>query len=269
MIEGPGAIPGLAVTSVAGVAVVRIERPEVLNALDTPTRVALARTLRSVGEDPRTSAVVLTGSGGRAFCVGQDLREAGALDGAAAEAWMRTWTDLYLAIADLPVPSVAVIDGVATGAGFQLALLCDVRVASETARMGLREVHVGLPAITGMWLLGQMVGRSRTTELILTGRLMDAPEALRIGLVHALTAPGDCLARGVAVAADLASRPPLALRATRHYLRELQRPRMDEASAAAIRDQAAAIATGVPQQLMHRFLADRAARRSDVGSGRL
>ena len=221
-----------------------------------------------MGEEPRTSAVVLTGAGGRAFCVGQDLREAGTLDAAVADAWMRTWTDLYFAIADLPVPSVAVIDGVATGAGFQLALLCDVRVASETSRSGLREVHVGLPAITGMWLLGEMLGRSRTLELILTGRLMDAPEALRVGLIHAVTAPAAALARGIDMATAIASRPPLALRATRRYLRELQRPSMDEATAAAIRGQGAAIATGVPQQLMRRFLADRAARGSDIGSGR-
>lgn len=263
-----GAAPGLAVTREERVAVVTIERPEVLNALDTPTRIALARTIRTVGEEAGTAAVVLTGSGGRAFCVGQDLREAGTLDAAVADAWMRTWTDLYLAIADLPVPTVAVIDGVATGAGFQLALLCDIRVASVNARVGLREVHVGLPAITGMWLLDEMVGRSRSLELILTGRLMDASEALQAGLVHAVTEPSGAVARGIALAKAISARPPLAMAATRRYLREIQRASMEEACAAAIRDQAAAIASGVPQRLMQRFLAERAARHADIGSGR-
>jgi enoyl-CoA hydratase/carnithine racemase len=83
-----------------------------------------------------------------------------------------------------------------------------------------------------------------------------------------VTAPAEALARGIAMATAIASRPPLALRATRRYLRELQRPSMDEASAAAIRDQGAAITTGVPQQLMRRFLAERAARGSTIGSGR-
>lgn len=246
---------------------VAIERTEVLNALDTRARVELAETLQAVGAAPGAAAVVLTGSGGRAFCVGQDLRESGGLDAAMARDWMRTWTDLYAAIADLPVPSVAVIDGVATGAGLQLGLLCDIRVASHAARMGLREVDVGLPAITGMWLLTEMLGRSRTLELILTGRLLDASEALRTGLVHHVVAPAAARDVGVGIAAAVAGRPTGALRATRRHLRELSRRAMDDACSAATRDQSAAIATGVPQRLMQQFLAARVARRAAIGSG--
>lgn len=256
--------PAIRVDHLGTVALVRIERPDVLNALDTPSRQELSMRLRDAGDDPDTMAVVLTGSGGRAFCVGQDLREPGGLDAATAVAWMGTWVDLYATIADLPVPSVAVIDGVATGAGLQLALLCDVRVASDTARMGLREVDVGLPAVTGLWLLSEMLGRSRAIELVCTGRLIDAPEGLRVGLVHRVEPAARARGVGVGIAMSISARPAGALRSTLRHVRELTRRAMEDACAAAVRDQSAAIGTGVPQALMAQFLSRRAARRAAV-----
>ncbi len=243
------------------VAVVVIDRDEVLNALDATARSELAATIWRTGQDPRLRCLVLTGGGKRAFCVGQDLHEAGQLDERSGQRWMASWNGLYDAIAALPVPSLALIGGVAVGAGLQLGLLCDVRIASTDARLGLREVEIGLPAITGLWLLDAMVGRSVAAELILTGRLMGAAEARRLGLVRDVVASEDLRSSGLELAVSMANRPMDAMRRTREYLATLLGPGMHEAKAAAARDQVAAIRTDVPQSLMAAFLAERRSRR--------
>jgi enoyl-CoA hydratase len=259
--DGPEVPLGLRVAWHDAVVVVTIDRDEVLNALDSPLRVALAACLRDLARNPSARALVLTGAGQRAFTVGQDLREAEHLDAGSGRAWMATWVDLYEAIAGLPMPTVAALNGVAAGAGFQLGLLCDLRVASSTARFGLREVDVGLPAVTGFWLLAAMLGRSRATELVLSGRLMAADEALAQGLVHRVAEASDVLSQAIALAAGLASQPPLAMRATRGRLLEVTLPALREASQAAARYQVAAVETGVPQVLMSGFLARARQRR--------
>lgn len=265
--DGPEVPLGLRVACHDSVVVVTIDREEVLNALDSPLRVALAALLRRLAMDATPRALVLTGAGQRAFTVGQDLREAEHLDAESGRAWMATWVDLYEAIASLPMPTVAALNGVAAGAGFQLGLLCDVRVASSTARFGLREVDVGLPAVTGFWLLASMLGRSRAIDLVLTGRMMEADEAFAHGLVHRVTEPSELEATSLALALRLASLPRLAMRATRDRMREATLPALREASQAAARYQVAAVETGVPQELMSGFLARARQRRMRDGEG--
>jgi enoyl-CoA hydratase/carnithine racemase len=243
------------------IAVVTIERAEVMNALDSGARAALATVLEGISLASDIHGVVLTGAGHRAFTVGQDLRESGALGAAAGPAWMEEWVRLYRAIADLEVPSIAAMNGAAAGAGFQLGLLCDVRVAGTGARFGLREVDVGLPSITGLWLLALTVGRSRAVELILTGRLVGAAEALSIGLIHEVVEPDEVVPRAIERARAIAALPRNAVRATRRHLSELFGATLADACAAAARYQSDAIATGVPQALMAEFLAEHARRR--------
>ena len=256
---------GLEVRWYGSVAVVILDRPEVLNALDSPLRIRLARELMSLAQDPGLAALVLTGAGERAFCVGQDLREAEHLDDTTGRRWMETWVGLYEAILRVPVPTVALINGAAAGAGLQLGLLCDLRLASSSARLGLREIDVGLPAVTGFWLFSAILGRSRAIELVLTGRLMDAAEALESGMLHGIVDPSLLRKEGLTLAERLAAMPPGAMRATRAWLVEQTLPALHEASAAASRDQVAALESGEPQFLMTRFLARARERRASTG----
>jgi enoyl-CoA hydratase/carnithine racemase len=251
------------------IAVVTIDRAHVMNALDSGARAALAAVLEELKVASDVGAVILTGEGPRAFTVGQDLREAGALGAGTGPEWMAGWVRLYRAIADLEVPSVAAMNGIAAGAGFQLALLCDVRIAASDARFGLREVDVGLPSVSGWWLLASMVGRSRAVELILSGRLVGATEALAIGLLHEVVEPDELWPRVIERAAEFAALPRHALRASKLQLTDLFDAGLADASAAASRYQTDAIETGVPQALMAAFLEGRARRRSSAtGAGR-
>ena len=170
---------------------------------------------------------------------------------------MAGWVRLYRALSDSEVPLVAAMNGVAVGAGLQLGLLCDLRVVGRTSRFGLREVDVGLPAISGLWLLASMLGRSRAIELIMTGRLVGASEAFSMGLVHEVVEPSEVLPQALAMANALASVQPAALRATKRRLRETFADGLRDASDAATRYQVEAVATGIPQQFMERFLAGR------------
>lgn len=254
-------IEAIRLDRVGRIAVVTIDRPHVMNALDSGARAALAEMLEELKLVSDVGAVVLTGAGPRAFTVGQDLREAGALGAGAGPEWMAGWVRLYHAIADLEVPSVAAMNGAAAGAGFQLGLLCDLRVAASNARFGLREVDVGLPSVSGWWLLASMVGRSRAVELILSGRLVGASEALAIGLIHEVVEPDELWPRVIERAAGFAALPRHALRASKLQLTALFDAGLVDASAAASRYQTDAIETGVPQALMAAFLEGRARRR--------
>jgi len=249
--------PGFHLTHQGPIAIIEIDRQDVLNALDSTTRRDLASSFRQLAADPDVGAVVLTGAGDRAFTVGQDLRESETLDTEVGRLWMETWVLLYESIAALPVPSVAILNGVAAGAGLQLGLLCDARVAASSARLGLREIDVGLPAITGFWLYASMIGRSRAIESILTGRLVAATEAQSMGLVDQVVAPADARGVGVELATRLARRPSGWARGVKAYLGDASRAAREDAYAAAARDQVAALASGVPQVLMGRFLGRR------------
>lgn len=237
---------------------VTLNRPDRLNALDADMRARLCSILSEASGDGRVGAVVLTGAGERAFCAGQDLNESAALSGTAGAGWMHTWRDFFEGVSACRKPLVAAINGVAAGAGLQLALLADIRMAVPDARLLMAEVNVGLPAIVGSCLLTQHLGHSRASELVLTGRPVPASEARRWGLVHDLIAPKDLLSRASEAAQELADKPPVAMRLTLGNLRRALRAELAETEQAAQSYQTEAIATGEPQEAMARFLSARA-----------
>ena len=150
-----------------GLATVTINRPEAMNALDTPTKVALRDAMITAKEDPAVRAVLLTGAGGRAFCVGQDLKEHVAV--LAAGGGMTTVADHYnpitLAIATMPKPVVAGVNGVAAGAGAGFAFAADYRVVADTASFTTSFAGVGLSADSGVsWSLPRLIGQSRAAD---------------------------------------------------------------------------------------------------------
>ncbi len=168
-----------------GVAWLSIERPEKHNALNRATVAALVEALAGCADDGQVGAIVVTGSGERAFAAGADIAEMAALDAREAHAYARFLQRAFATIERSPKPVIAAVQGYALGGGCELALACHFRIAADTARFGQPEVTLGLiPGAGGTQRLCRLVGQGRALELILTGRMVDADEALRIGLVH-------------------------------------------------------------------------------------
>jgi enoyl-CoA hydratase/carnithine racemase len=258
-------MPNVEVQAEDAVLTLRLNRPEKLNALDAALRCAVVEALDAAARNDGVRVVVLTGSGGRAFCAGQDLGESAGLGPGAGPEWMAGWRSYFDAFARFPKPVVAAINGVAAGAGLQTALLADIRIAVPLARLLMAEVNVGLPAVVGGHLLATHLGLSRAVELVLTGRDVFAEEAAGWGLVHEVAAPEALAARAGAVAQALAAKPPTALRLTMAHLRAGRRAGLDDAEAAAARYQSLAIETGAPQAAMERFLGRRRAGAGQQG----
>lgn len=239
------------------VAVIALDRPRVLNALDQAARLGVAEALRACAEDPGVGAVVVTGAGDRAYCAGQDVNESAALAPGEGAAWMASWEAYFDALSGFPKPIVHAVNGVAAGGGLETLLLGDIRLAVPSARFLMAEIDIGLPAIVGSALLRLHLGLSRTTELVLSGRPFGAEEARHMGLVHEVVPAERLLAAARARAADLIAKPPVALSLDLRQFRARVRAVLAEAARAATAYQAEAIATGEPQRVMARFLARR------------
>jgi enoyl-CoA hydratase/carnithine racemase len=244
-------------TTHAGVQTITLNRPDRLNAWDAAMRERLIDTLDAAGGSPSVRAVVITGAGDRAFCAGQDLNEATGFGADAAEAWIDGFHRLYRCLRALEIPVVAALNGVAAGSAFQFALLTDIRIGHPGVRMGQPEINSGIASVTGPWIMREVLGLSRTIELTLTGRLMDAEEALRLGALHHVVPAEDVLPRAQAVAADLAAKPPTAMRLIKRRFFEVLEPGLDEAVAAAKRLHRESFESGEPQETTRAFLAAR------------
>jgi enoyl-CoA hydratase/carnithine racemase len=235
--------------------VITLNRPERLNAWNAPMRVRLVALLQQANTDPTTRAVVLTGAGERAFCAGQDLNEGRTFDGARAEEWIEEWRRLYGTIRRFEKPLVVALNGLAAGSAFQAALLCDIRVGHEGSRMGQPEINSGMVSATGFWIMRELLGLSRAVEMVLTGRLATAEEAHRLGLIHHLVPAAEVRARALAVAAELAAKPPLAFRLNKQRFCAATQAGFDEAMEAARLLHRQAFEAGEPQRVMEGFLA--------------
>ena len=178
-------------------------------------RDALGR-LRVAGE---VRAVVVTGRGDRAFCAGSHIGEFEGLRGRVAEGKLLLEKLVYRQLAQLPMPTIAAIEGDALGGGLELALCCDLRVASSRARLGMPEVRLAvLPGSGGTQRLPRLVGPARAKELILTGRIINSDEAERIGLVNRVVAAGEARKAATALAEEIAARGPLAVREAKRLI---------------------------------------------------
>jgi 2-(1,2-epoxy-1,2-dihydrophenyl)acetyl-CoA isomerase len=203
----------------AGVATITLNRPDALNALTVPMKLALLAAFRQVARDAAVRAVILTGAG-RAFCAGQDLRERLQPDAAPLGVEVRErYNPIIRAMRALPKPIVAAINGVAAGAGASLAMASDVRIASEAASFALAFGRVGLVPDSGAtWLLPRLVGVTRAAELALLGDSVSAADALRLGLVGRVVAADDLATEVRSVAARLAAGAPRAMALTKRAL---------------------------------------------------
>lgn len=198
-----------------------LDRPEALNAISTAQAKALAAAVAELEADDAVSVVVVSSSSTKAFCVGADLKERRGFTDEDLRR-QRPWTRAaYAAVLGIAVPTVAAVEGYALGGGCELALACDVLVASTTAVFALPEVGLGLiPGGGGTQLLTRRIGWNRAADLILTGRQVEAAEADRLGLIDRATEPGQARAAALDLAAQIARNSPVALRSAKHALRE-------------------------------------------------
>ena len=197
-----------------GVAVVTIDREDALNALDVETLTELRDRLRELAADGEVRAVVLTGAGERAFAAGADIKYMSGLDVDGALAWGALGHEVARLLETMEKPTIAAINGFALGGGCELALACDVRYCSPRAKLGQPEINLGIvPGWGGTQRLARAVGAGLAKELIFTGRLVAADEALRVGLVQAVGDP--VLEHAFATARLVAAKSPAALRAAK------------------------------------------------------
>jgi enoyl-CoA hydratase len=201
------------------VAVVTVDRIEAMNALDLATLTELRDRLRELAGDLGTRVVVLTGAGDRAFIAGADIKYMSGLDVAGAKAWGALGHEAGLLLETMKQPTIAAINGFALGGGCELALACDLRYASTNAKLGQPEINLGIiPGWGGTQRLARATTLGFAKELILTGRTVDADEALRRGLVNAVTEPDELLPRTMETALQLAAKSPLALEAAKEAI---------------------------------------------------
>jgi 2-(1,2-epoxy-1,2-dihydrophenyl)acetyl-CoA isomerase len=200
------------------VATITLARPDAMNSLTLATKEALKRAVVDAASDEGVRCVVLTGSG-RAFCVGQDLREhADALESQTADELWSTVPEHYapiaLGLATMPKPVIAAVNGVAAGAGVSLALACDFRIVAEDAGFNTAFAGIGLSCDTGIsWTLPRLIGRAKALELLLTPRTVRAPEAAELGLATRVVSTDDLAAATSELARQLASGPTQAFAA--------------------------------------------------------
>jgi enoyl-CoA hydratase/carnithine racemase len=196
-----------------GIATVTLNRPEVHNAMNERMREELTRCFGDIAAGGDVRVVVVTGAGERAFSAGADIREFVAPQVPVRFRDGRRRVDFRAAMDRCAQPIIAAIRGFALGGGLELALACDIRIASEDSQLGLTEVNLAIiPGGGGTQRLPRLVGRGKALEMILTGARVDAREALRIGLVERVVPPGEAFAAAQALARALAEKAPVALR---------------------------------------------------------
>ncbi len=249
-------MPAVVLERHAEVALVRLNRPERLNAVNRDLRRELPEVLARANADPQVRAVVIAGAGERAFCAGQDLEEGARLGVEDAERWAEELHAMHAAVRALDKPSVAAIVGAAAGAGFQIALHCDLRVAHPEARIGQPEVRTGVGSILGTSFMMWHLPFGLNAELSLMGELISGERAERIGLVNRLVPRGQVLGAALGLARELATRPPNAIRLTKQRMRELTQAAFDDILVAAREYQRRAFESGEPQRLMPELLAE-------------
>src|SRR5215471_4605467 len=194
----------------AGVVQIELSRPEVRNALNLEMIRELEQTLAELATQDDVRALVLFGAGGQAFASGADISEL--RERTHREAFLSINAGFFQKLEDFARPTIAAIEGYALGGGLELALACDLRVASRSARVGLPETTLGIyPAAGGTWRLPRLIGLGRAKELVFTGRVVEAAEAFSLGIFERLCEPGEALAEAMDLAGTIARNAPLAL----------------------------------------------------------
>ena len=195
------------------VATLVVDRPDAMNALDVATLTELRERLLELRDDGDVRVVVLTGAGERAFIAGADIKAMSGMDVAQAKAWGELGHNVAQLLETSPKATIAAVNGFALGGGCELAMACHLRIASETAKFGQPEVKLGIaPGYGGTQRLPRLVGKGHALHLILTGEMIDAQEAYRIGLVNKVVPPAELLPTTERTLRGILAMGPLAVR---------------------------------------------------------
>jgi len=202
-----------------GVAVLTLNRPEVMNSFNFALLHALKEQIEALQFKAGIRVVIITGSGQKAFCAGADLKERTTMNELQVKDFILTIRNLFTAIESLNKPVIAAVNGIALGGGTELALACDIRIAAMHATMGLTETRLAIiPGAGGTQRLPRLIGRGKAKELIFTGRLVDAHEALQIGLVNQVCEPEALMDAGLKMAAMICETGPIAIEQAKYAI---------------------------------------------------
>jgi enoyl-CoA hydratase len=238
-----------------GIALVAVDNRTRLNCLSTPLIVELTEAFARLSDDEALRAVVLTGAGDRAFIGGADLNELGGLCADSARLFITRLHYACKAIRECPVPVIGRINGFCLGAGLEVAASCDFRVATEGARFGMPEVVMGLPSVIEAALLPGLVGWGRTREMLLTGAISTAAEALQMGFVQKVAPAAELDAAIEPWLVGIRRATPAAVRSQKALMDRWQRVSVEEGIVAGIDALSEAYATGEPQAAIGAFFA--------------
>ena len=212
-----------------GLAILTVNRPRVLNSLSIAVLEEMRKALRQLAQDRTVRVVVLTGAGDKAFIAGADIQEMLALTTTGMREFSRLGQEVTNLLQAMSKVTIAAINGYALGGGFELALACDIRIASDEAQLGLPEVSLGIfPGFGGTQRLPRLIGRGRAAELIFTGERIDAAEALRIGLVNRVVPSEKLLDEAKGLAAQILARAPIAVRHAKEALNRAEETPLQE-----------------------------------------
>ena len=211
-------------------AVATINRPKALNALNSEVLSDLDELVQTVSADADIRALVITGSGEKAFVAGADIGEMSTLTPAEGEAFGKHGNDVFRRLETLPIPTIAAINGFALGGGCELSMSCDIRICADTAVFGQPETGLGItPGFGGTQRLARLVGPGMAKQLIYTAKNIKADEALRIGLVNAVYPAAELMPAAEKMASTIAKNAPIAVRACKKAINEGLEAKMDDA----------------------------------------
>ena len=231
-----------------------VVRPERLNIVDTATLTEMSNALARIAADDAARAVILGGAGDKAWIGGADINEMVALDSGSARAFITRLHQVCQALRQLPVPVIARIDGFCLGAGLEIAACCDMRIATTGSRFGMPEVHVGIPSVIEAALLPRLIGTGRARDLVFTGRIIEAQEALAWGLVETLTSPERLDAVLDERLAMILNAGPRAIRSQKDLCRQWEELPLSDAIESGIDAFGDAFLSDEPREYMQRFL---------------
>jgi enoyl-CoA hydratase/carnithine racemase len=201
------------------VVVLTLNRPDVMNSFNFALLRALKERMEALQFDSDARVIIVRGAGEKAFCAGADLKERASLSETQVKEFIYTIRSLFTYIESHNKPVIAAVNGIALGGGTELALACDIRIASSTASMGLTETRLAIiPGAGGTQRLPRLVGRGKAKELIFTGRRVDAQEALQIGLVNKICPPEALLDECLAMAAMICETGPIAIQQAKYAI---------------------------------------------------
>jgi enoyl-CoA hydratase len=231
-----------------------VTRAERLNIVDSAALAEMADALERIAEDDSARAVILGGSGGKAWIGGADINEMVSLNSDSAKTFITGLHAVCLALRELPVPVIASIDGFCLGAGLEIAACCDLRIATPASRFGMPEVQVGIPSVIEAALLPRLIGAGRARDLVMTGRIIDADEASAWGLVERINANRQLDSVVEERVAMIVNAGPRAIRSQKALCRDWEELPLSQAIQAGVDAFRDAYSTDEPQAYMQRFL---------------